>query len=237
MKHLILIITAMSFALSVSGKDIKGRVLDMEGRPLEYVNVVLFQDSVFLDGVITDVNGKFILSSNVTDNLKIRLSYVGFNTTYVDVTPEGELGDIQMSASSNTMLKDVVVKGNASITYLKGNSLVTNVENSILAKAGTAKDVLRQIPMVIDNNDNLEVFGKGAPIVYINGRRINDLQELSTLLSDNIRNVEVISNPGSSYAAGTKAVIRIRTKSLRAMDGAVHSDQQMGSGIISKVPI
>lgn len=121
MKHLILIIAAMSFALSVSGKDIKGRVLDMEGRPLEYVNVVLFQDSVFLDGVITDVNGKFILSSNVTDDLKIRLSYIGFNTTYVDVIPEGELGDIQMSASSNTMLKDVVVKGNASITYLKGH--------------------------------------------------------------------------------------------------------------------
>lgn len=234
MKHLILIIAAMSFALSVSGKDIKGRVLDMEGRPLEYVNVVLFQDSVFLDGVITDVNGKFILSSNVTDDLKIRLSYIGFNTTYVDVTPEGELGDIQMSASSNTMLKDVVVKGNASITYLKGNSLVTNVENSILAKAGTAKDVLRQIPMVIDNNDNLEVFGKGAPIVYINGRRMNDLQELSTLLSDNIRNVEVISNPGSSYAAGTKAVIRIRTKkpqgdgwsgTLRSTNGFRHHFQ------------
>ena len=234
MKHLILIIAAMSFALSVSGKDIKGRVLDMEGRPLEYVNVVLFQDSVFLDGVITDVNGKFILSSNVTDDLKIRLSYVGFNTTYVDVTPEGELGDIQMSASSNTMLKDVVVKGNASITYLKGNSLVTNVENSILAKAGTAKDVLRQIPMVIDNNDNLEIFGKGAPIVYINGRRMNDLQELSTLLSGNIRNVEVISNPGSSYAAGTKAVIRIRTKkpqgdgwsgTLRSTDGFRHHFQ------------
>ena len=218
MKHLILIIAAMSFALSVSGKDIKGRVLDMEGKPLEYVNVVLFQDSVFLDGVITDVNGKFILSSNVTDDLKIRLSYIGFNTTYVDVTPEGELGDIQMSASSNTMLKDVVVKGNASITYLKGNSLVTNVENSILAKAGTAKDVLRQIPMVIDNNDNLEVFGKGAPIVYINGRRMNDLQELSTLLSDNIRN----------------AVIRIRTKkpqgdgwsgTLRSTNGFRHHFQ------------
>lgn len=234
MKHLILIIAAMSFALSVSGKDIKGRVLDMEGKPLEYVNVVLFQDSVFLDGVITDVNGKFILSSNVTDDLKIRLSYVGFNTTYVDVTPEGELGDIQMSASSNTMLKDVVVKGNASITYLKGNSLVTNVENSILAKAGTAKDVLRQIPMVIDNYDNLEVFGKGAPIVYINGRRMNDLQELSTLLSGNIRNVEVISNPGSSYAAGTKAVIRIRTKkpqgdgwsgTLRSTNGFRHHFQ------------
>jgi hypothetical protein len=41
-----------------------------------------------------------------------------------------------------------------------GNTLVTNVENSILANAGTAKDVLRQIPMVVENNGNLEVFGK-----------------------------------------------------------------------------
>lgn len=212
MKQLIFIIAVMSFSLTAFGKDIKGRVLDMEGRPLEYVNVVLFQDSVFVDGVITDVNGKFILSSNETNGLKIRLSYVGFNSINVDVTPEGELGDIQMSISSNTMLQDVVIKGNASKTYLKGNALVTNVENSILAKAGTAKDVLRQIPMVIANNNNLEVFGKGTPIVYINGRKINDLQELSTLLSDNIRNVEVISNPGSSYAADTNAVIRIRTK-------------------------
>lgn len=212
MKQLIFIIAVMSFSLTAFGKDIKGRVLDMEGRPLEYVNVVLFQDSVFVDGVVTDVNGKFILSSNETNGLKIRLSYVGFNSINVDVTPEGELGDIQMSISSNTMLQDVVIKGNASKTYLKGNALVTNVENSILAKAGTAKDVLRQIPMVIDNNNNLEVFGKGTPIVYINGRKINDLQELSTLLSDNIRNVEVISNPGSSYAADTNAVIRIRTK-------------------------
>ena len=179
MKQLIFIIAVMSFSLTAFGKDIKGRVLDMEGRPLEYVNVVLFQDSVFVDGVITDVNGKFILSSNVTNGLKIRLSYVGFNSINVDVTPEGELGDIQMSISSNTMLQDVVIKGNASKTYLKGNSLVTNVENSILAKAGTAKDVLRQIPMVIDNNDNLEVFGKGTPIVYINGRKINDLQGMT----------------------------------------------------------
>ncbi len=212
MKHLIFVIAVLPFALTVSGKDIKGRVLDKEGMPLEYVNVVLFQDSVFVDGVITDGNGEFVLSSNVTDGLKIRLSYVGFSPKYVDVTPEGELGNIRMTASGSTMLENVVVKGNASKTYLKDNALVTNVENSILAKAGTAKDVLRQIPMVIDNNGNLEVFGKGEPVVYINGRKVNDLQELSTLLSDNIRNVEVISNPGSSYAADTKAVIRIRTK-------------------------
>lgn len=89
--------------------------------------------------------------------------------------------------------------------------------------------------MVVETNGNLEIFGKGTPAVYINGRKINDLQELSTLLSGNIRNVEVISNPGSSYAADAKAVIRIRTKSHRATDGAARSGRKTDSDITFKV--
>lgn len=229
MKRLTFIVATLTLALSALGKDIKGRVIDMSGMPLEFVNVVLLQDSAFVDGVITDKNGNFTLPCDVTDRLKLRLSFVGFDSKYVDITSDGELGDIQMTASGSTLLKEVEVKGHT--TYLKGNALVTNVENSILANAGTAKDVLRQIPMVVDNNGNLEIFGKGTPTVYINGRKITDLQELSTLLSGNIRNVEVISNPGSSYAADTKAVIRIRTKkpqgdgwsgTFRSTDGFQH---------------
>ena len=229
MKRLTFIVATLTLALSALGKDIKGRVIDMSGMPLEFVNVVLLQDSAFVDGVITDKNGNFTLPCDVTDRLKLRLSFVGFDSKYVDITSDGELGDIQMTASGSTLLKEVEVKGHT--TYLKGNALVTNVENSILANAGTAKDVLRQIPMVVDNNGNLEIFGKGTPTVYINGRKITDLQELSTLLSGNIRNVEVISNPDSSYAADTKAVIRIRTKkpqgdgwsgTFRSTDGFQH---------------
>lgn len=212
MKHFTLCIAAaLVLSSSAIGKDIKGRILDATGAPLEFVNAILMQDSVFITGVISDSNGEFKLSSELIVGMKLRLSSVGYDTKFVDITPDGELGDIKMIAST-TQLKDVIVKGNASKPYLKGNSLVTNVENSILANAGTAKDVLRQIPMVIENNGNLEVFGKGSPAVYINGRKITDSQELSTLLSGNIRHVEVITNPGASYSADAKSVIRIRTK-------------------------
>ena len=112
--------------------------------------------------------------------------------------------------------------------------MITNVENSVLANAGSAKDVLRQVPMVIENNGNLEIFGKGSPTIYINGRKITDSQELSTLLSGNIRNVEVITNPSATYLAEAKAVIRIRTKrpqyegwsaTLRSTNGVQHNFQ------------
>ena len=230
MKHLTLTIAVvLVLSSSVFGKDIKGRVLDENGKPLEFVNAVLLQDSAFVTGVITNSNGEFNLSSDLTTGLKLRLSFVGLDTKVIDIAPDGELGNIKM-INSNTRLKEVVVKGNVSKTHLKGNALVTNVESSVLTNAGTAKDVLRQIPMVVENNGSLEVFGKGSPIIYINGRKITDSQELSTLLSGNIRNVEVITSPGASYSAEAKAVIRIRTKrpqgegwsgTFRSTNGAV----------------
>lgn len=231
MKRFILCIaTALVLSSSAFSKDIKGRVLDEKGTPLEFVNAVLLQDSVFITGVISNSNGEFQLSSDLITGMQLQLSSVGYDTKIIGINNDGELGDIKMTTSI-TQLKDVVVKGNASITYLKGNTLVTNVENSILANAGTAKDVLRQIPMVVENNGNLEVFGKGSPTVYINGRRITDSQELSILMSGNIRNVEVITNPGASYSADAKSIIRIHTKkaqgeglggTLRSTNGFQH---------------
>lgn len=95
---------------------------------------------------------------------------------------------------------------------MKGNALVTEIEGSSLAIAGTANDVLARVPMVVDNGGTLEVFGKGAPEIYINGRKVNDIQELAQLNSQDMKNVSVITNPGAAYAANVKSVILIRTR-------------------------
>ena len=50
--------------------------------------------------------------------------------------------------------------------------------------------------------------------IYINGRQMRDRSELDRLQSDNIKSVEVITNPGARYAASTRAVIRITTKKM-----------------------
>ena len=107
---------------------------------------------------------------------------------------------------------EVVVSTSRPVTVIKGNALVTNVEGSSLSIAGTARDVLARVPMVIDSGGVFEVFGKGAPAVYINGRLVNDKQELAQLNSRDIKSVEVITNPGAAYAANVTSVIRIRTK-------------------------
>ena len=57
----------------------------------------------------------------------------------------------------------------------------------------------------------LQVIGKGTPIYYINGRKVQDISELQNLSSHDIKNVEVITNPGAQYDSQTNAVVRINT--------------------------
>lgn len=197
--------------VTVYGREITGKVVGENDAPLDYVNVVLYRDSTYITGTVTDQNGMFSISTDATGNLSAKCSFVGYETTEVSVPASGDMGTINLTPTT-VELGEVTVRATRPSTIMKGNALVTNVEGSSLAIAGTANDVLIRVPMVVENDDKLEVFGKGAPAIYINGRKVNDLQELSQLNSNDIKNVSVITNPGASYAANVKSVIIIRTK-------------------------
>ena len=211
MKTAILILTALCAVLSAFSRDIKGRVLDENNVPLDFVNVVLYCDSTFVAGGISDTEGLFSIPTDADCDLTAKVSFAGYETISSNVPQNGDMGVIGLFPSA-VELGEVVVKATRPSTLMKGNALVTNVEGSSLAVAGTANDVLVRVPMVVDNGGSIEVFGKGSPAIYINGRKVNDLQELSQLNSGDIKNVEVITNPGAAYAADVKSVIRIRTK-------------------------
>ncbi|MCI9055586.1 MAG: outer membrane beta-barrel protein [Muribaculaceae bacterium] len=211
MKQIITLLIAFLAILPVFSREIKGRIIDENNTPLDFVNVVLYCDSTYIAGGISDPEGNFSISAETGCSLTTKVSFVGYEDLAASVPQSGDMGVITLRPSA-VELGEVVVKATRPSTTMKGNALVTNVEGSQLAIAGTANDVLVRVPMVVDNGGSLEVFGKGAPAIYINGRKVNDLQELSQLNSGDIKNVEVITNPGAAYAADVKSVIRIRTK-------------------------
>ena len=128
-------------------------------------------------------------------------------------------------------LGEVVVKANPRVTSLKGDALLTRVAGTQLEHAGTANDVLTQVPMVLGADGNFEVFGKGTPAIYVNGRLIQDTSELAQISSANIRNVEVMTNPGAKYSASVKAVINI---TLKAPQGDGLSGLVRAQGAVQK---
>jgi hypothetical protein len=87
-----------------------------------------------------------------------------------------------------------------------------NVEGTVMERMGTAEDVLTRVPMIAKRGEGFEILGKGTPLIYLNNRKLTDLNELRNIQSDFIRSVEVIQNPGARYDASVNAVIIIRTK-------------------------
>lgn len=213
-------------------QHITGKVTDESQQSMEFVNVVLLNcgDSAFIAGTVTNTDGGFVLENTDAKARWVKLTSVGYVTKVIEIPRGGNLGVIAMTPD-NIMLGEVVVKSNRPVIVIKGNALVTMVDNSVLAHAGTASDVLTQVPTVLGRDGNFEVFGKGTPLIYVNGRKLQNMTELGDIKSSDIKSVEVITNPGVKYDATAKSVIRIRMKrptgdgwsgSLRTQNGFQH---------------
>lgn len=200
-----------TFSVRIYSQTTTGKVVDEQQQPVPYANIVLLSlpDSAFVAGSISNEQGIFLLDVK-GDKGVLRVSSVGYVTTCLKYDGNQDAGIIRLQ-SDTQLLGEVVVKANLPVTRMKGDALVTSVQNSVLSKAGTANDVLSKVPGIIKKKDSFEVFGKGAPLIYINGRQVRDQSELDQLNSDDIKNVEVISNPGARYDATVKAVVRIQT--------------------------
>ena len=110
-------------------------------------------------------------------------------------------------------LNEVTVKSSLPKSRVKGDAMRTIVNGTILEKAGKATDVLNRIPQLkADKDGGVEVFGRGGAEVYINGRKVQDMKELTRISSEQIKSVDVVQNPGARYAASVKAVVRIQLK-------------------------
>ena len=210
--------------------------------PYVNVVLLSLPDSAFVQGAVTDEQGVFKIVTNVTNGLfKVtsvgyQTLYIsltpnpsptgeGSEYTQGEKTAEGgttplSLGEgpgerlltIQMKEDAQ-LLSEAVVKGQLPKTHVKGDAMRTNVAGTILEKAGTVNDALSKIPSLEAERDGgVKVLGRGDAEVYINGRRVQDIKELSRLRSDQIQHVDVVQNPGARYAASTKAVVRITLK-------------------------
>ncbi len=218
MKDLALRITAlmaiMMMAINTGAKnpDVNGKIVDENGEPMPFVNVVMLSmpDSTYVQGGITDEQGTFKLTALQNGGL-VKISYIGYQTLYINSSVV-DLGTITLQPEA-TLLGEVVVVSKLPKTRVKGEAMRTTIEGTILEKAGTVADALARVPSLEAERDGgVKVLGRGDAEVYINGRKVQGMNELSRLRSDQIEHVDVIQNPGARYAASTKAVVRIQLK-------------------------
>lgn len=187
-----------------------GRIVDTRHQPVDFANVALLNvgDSSLITGGVTNENGQFVIPCEAKKAI-VKVSCVGYNTFY-NVYGIGEIGVITLNEAT-VNLQEVVVMGHRKYILKENGRLTLNVQNSNLQNIGKAADVIKYVPGMLYTNGKYEVFGKGEPVIYIDGRKVANASELSLIPSSNVKAVQLITNPGAEYDAGTRSVIAIST--------------------------
>lgn len=209
MTRLILTFFFMSLCYTVTAQTISGVVNDENQTPISYATVVLCNvaDTTQIDYTITDTKGRFSFKSTANKEHLLHIAFVGYKSIYL---PAGNNMTIVLQQDV-LEIDAVVVKGSRPISKMTASGVQTTVANTVLSDMGSGNEVLKRIPMVSGDDGLFEVFGRGEATIYINNREVRDPSELDNLNSNDIQNIEVISNPGARYDASVKAVIKITT--------------------------
>ncbi|MCE3228479.1 MAG: TonB-dependent receptor [Bacteroidetes bacterium] len=219
--------------------SLTGRVKDVHNKNIEIGNVIVLslKDSSLITGNLIN-DGAFRIDGLKDSLFLIKISSLGYkDTVWLTARPKNDtllvLNDIVMRNGIDLSAVEVIAK--MPVIEDDGEKVKVNVENSILSSSGTIMDILRQTPRImVDNNDNVIVLGRGPAIIYLDGQQITSVDVLKTISSSEVKNVEIISNPSSKYDASGRAIINIVTKknSLMGYNGNVFQNIIYGKHLL-----
>ncbi|WP_210489258.1 outer membrane beta-barrel family protein [Rufibacter aurantiacus] len=211
---------------------------DVAKKPVEFATISLIDKTTgkTVDGTVSDEKGRFSLGRVAAGQYKISVSFLGYETREVDNITIGNKDEINIGAvalkGNSKMLDEVAVEGDKLLVEDKVDRMVYNAEKDITNAGGTASDVLKKVPGVtVDLEGNVALRGSSNLRVLINNKpsavmATSIADALQQIPSDQIKSVEIITNPSAKYdAEGTAGIINIITKknNLQGVNGTVNA--------------
>lgn len=237
-----LLILLLNIPLLVNAHNITGKVADGDGTAVATASVVLLNagNNALVKSEISDEAGAFTFSE-IGDGVYLikitALGYAPYSSEKISVAGQDvALRQITLGSKNNN-LKEVTVREQKQLIEIHADKVVVNVENSIVNAGSSAMEILGRSPGVsVDQNDNISIKGKQGVNVMIDGKQMAvsgaDLANiLKAIPSNQVKQIEVISNPGARYdAAGTAGIINIVTKRDQKMgiNGSVNAAYAQG---------
>ena len=230
MKHYLLPLLVFVASISAANaQKINGLVQQANGQPVEFATVTLHksQDSTLVKGALTGEDGRFEIAEVAAGQYFLKSSAIGMgagSSAVFDYDGGNKTVDALTVSEASNELAQVTVVARRPPIEVKADKTVLNVEGTVNSTGLNALELLRKAPGVtVDNNDNVNVKGKNAVRIMIDGREVPlDGKDLSALLkgtqASDITNIEIISNPSAKYdAAGNAGIINIRLKKNKAL--------------------
>lgn len=223
MKRIILLLAALalaaSYAMAARSLPASGRVVDEQGKAVEYATVVLQKGSEQVAGMATDNEGRFSLKVP-TGAYTLSVQYLGYDPVRreVELHHDLDLGDIVLKSSA-TQIEGVVVKGR--LIRREADRFIVDVANAPASIGKDGIELLERAPGVWIDNDKISINGKTGSKVFINDRELKMEPEqmlayLRSLRAEEIQRIEVVPISGADEDADSSGgIIRIMLRKRR----------------------
>lgn len=135
-----------------------------------------------------------------------------FGSLCLMASAECEMPDTLSGEDVAAVLDEVTVKGYQRYVTIDGPVTTVRIQGSAFEHIGSVSKLLPNIPGLAVVNGKLTVIGAGTPVIILDGREINNDDELAMLQSNNIKEVKIDKNPGGIYSSTAPAAVYITTR-------------------------
>ena len=188
----------------IMAQGISGKVMDGKEQPVDGVAVILQTlDSVYVDTVVTDTLGNFRLNHLLDQSYRLIFQHILYNMVEKEITT-ANVGTVVLE-EKDYQLAEITVKGERPQVKLEGGKLTYDVPQLMKDKTATnAFEIIKDLPGLIERNDNLELVGASRLNIILNGQLTTMsadqlIQLLKTMPASRVEKAEVMYNAPAKY--------------------------------------
>jgi len=173
---MIAFLALMAVTVTAQERKVSGYLTDRDTKEaVPYVTVQLLKiDSSYVAGAISDDNGNFAVNAPGDGRYILKLSYVGYKTTYKNVTvsdgKDAAMGRIEIGADA-IMLKGTTVTGQAAKVVLKEDTFEYNASAYRVPEGSTIEALVKKLPGAeVGDDGTIKMNGKEVKKILVDGK-------------------------------------------------------------------
>lgn len=248
MKKYLISIFIILFSNFGFSQSITGNIVDENKKPIEFANILLYKstDYIFVKAVVSDEKGNFEFDNLPENNYYFEVNHNSYSKYRSEKFDCNSLNknlkfNIILNQKSENLQEVTIVKDAKPFVERKLDKTIINVENSIVAAGNSVLDVLERSPGVVVNQEtSINLKGKSGVIIMLDGKPTplagaDLLTYLKGIQANDIKNIEIITNPSARYdAAGNAGIINIKFKKNQKQGFNGSTTLSYGQGVYQK---
>lgn len=227
------------------GVVLKGKVVDAQGKPIEFASVVVSSDSTGYEEMhfaSTREDGSFVVDNlgREPDVRWVHVRSLGYQAEHrqVQLSEVEQPLEFRLEAAA-VQVDKVLVRGRGRDVYAKGDTLVYTSRNYITGGERNLGEVINKMPgMEVDKSGNVSYQGKKIGKVLVNGKDVLSSSSglaMNTLPADFANSVELFKNYNDgdidrAFRAEEQLALNLKAAKSASINGKLEA----GGGVMKR---